>query len=173
MSCIEMINIIPFLVLTFWQQVYLLLYEKDQHFSRKSKEVCLHFVGISKHIGHVMTFLILLNDLQEAVLCSLVCSTLDSNSFNFCLEHNNTSAIHLTIQAEIICGVKLKQHDCVLGNIKQQQKQLLLDCIHICLDQDLNQNESNDENFLAVLIPFIHLSDNGEFNPSIHLDKPS
>ena len=42
----------------FWEPVYFLLNEKEQHIPSMTKECCSHFVGIAEHIGHRMTFLI-------------------------------------------------------------------------------------------------------------------
>ena len=55
MSRSAMSDISPVLVFTFWQPVYILLYEKEQSFPGKSKDVHGHFVGISENIGHAMT----------------------------------------------------------------------------------------------------------------------
>merc|ERR1711884_416456 len=62
-----MTDISPLLLFIFWQPVYVLLDEKEQHFPSKSKEVCGHFVEISEHIGHFMTFLVLLDNTKEIV----------------------------------------------------------------------------------------------------------
>ena len=82
MSNFEMTDISPFLVFTFWQPVYVLLDEKEQHFPSKSKEVRGRFVGISEHIGHVMIFLVLLDNIKEIVSRSLVHSALDTDLLN-------------------------------------------------------------------------------------------
>ena len=91
MSNFEMSDISPMLVFTFYQPVYVLFDEKDQHFPSQSKEVRGHFVDISENIGHKMTFLVLLDDTQEIVSRSLVCSALDTDLLNRRLEANDTS----------------------------------------------------------------------------------
>ena len=82
MSNFEMTDISLLLFFIFWQPVYVLLDDKEQHFPSKSKEVFGRFVGISEHIGHAMTFLVLLDDSKKIVSRSLVHSVLDSDLLN-------------------------------------------------------------------------------------------
>ena len=116
MSNFEMTDISPILVFTFWQPVYVLLDEKEQHFPSQSKEVRGHFVGISEHIGHKMTFLVLLDNTKEIVSRSLVRSALDTDLLNRCLKANDTSDVHPTIQAEIMRDVEEKQTFVIYAN---------------------------------------------------------
>ena len=93
----EMTDTSPLLVFTFCQPVYVLLDEKEQHFPSKLKEVCSRFVGISEHIGHAMTFLVLLDDTKEIVSRFLVYSALGTDLLNRRLEANDTGNVHPTI----------------------------------------------------------------------------
>jgi hypothetical protein len=47
-----MTDISPSLYFYFWQPVYFLVDESEQHFSGKSKELRGRWVGISEHIGN-------------------------------------------------------------------------------------------------------------------------
>ena len=83
-----MSDISPMLVFTLWQPVYVLLDNKEQAFPSKSKEVRGRFVVISEHIGHAMTFKILLDDSNEIVCRSIVRSALDPKLPNLRVEPN-------------------------------------------------------------------------------------
>ena len=167
----EMTDISLLLIFTFWQPVHVLLDEKEQHFPSKFKEVRGHFVGISEHIGHLMTFLVLLNDTKEIVSRSLIRSALDIDLLNCQLEANDTSNVHSTTQAEIMRNIEEKQTICNLWKLKRQQQTSSIDRTHACLDLELTSdysayNETND-----VPNNFVHLRDDGIFNPSIHPGK--
>jgi hypothetical protein len=51
-----MTDISPLLYFYFWQAVFFLLDESEQHFPGKSKELRGRWVGISEHIGNKMTY---------------------------------------------------------------------------------------------------------------------
>jgi hypothetical protein len=62
-----MTDISPLLYFYFWQSVYFLVDESEQHFSGKSKELRGRWVGISEHIGNKMTYKIIIDDTGEEV----------------------------------------------------------------------------------------------------------
>ena len=100
--CFEMSDISPLLVFTFWQPVYILLDDKEQAFLGKSKEVRGRFVGISEHIGNYMTFKILLDDSNEIIFRSIVCSALDPKLINLCVKPDaGTDDIASSIKKEV------------------------------------------------------------------------
>ena len=106
MSNFKMTDISSLLIFSFWQPVYVLKDEKEHTFLIKSTEVCGRFVGISKHIGHVMTFQILLDDTKQIVNHSLVHSALDPDLLNLCLEHDHPGDLHPMVQAEVLLNKK-------------------------------------------------------------------
>ena len=138
MSNFEMTDISALLVFSFWQPVYVLKDEKECTFPSKSTEVHGCFVGISKHIGHAMTFQILLDDTKEIVHCSLVSSALDPDLLNLRLEHDHPGDLYPTVQAELILEKESKQRDCFLVNVHKRQEQELYNRVHVHLDQDLS-----------------------------------
>ena len=111
MSTFNMTDISPLLVFTFWQPVYVLLDAKEQSFPGKSKEVCGRFVGICEHIGHNMTFKILLDDSHEIVCRSLVCSALDPDLLNLRLEPGFPDDVHPTVKADLMLEVEARQRE--------------------------------------------------------------
>jgi hypothetical protein len=58
-------DISPLLYFYFWQPVYFLVDESEQHFPGKSKELCGRWVGISEHIGNKMAYKIITDDTGE------------------------------------------------------------------------------------------------------------
>ena len=180
MSNFEMTDISPLLVFSFWQPVYVLKNEKEPTFPSKSTKVCGRFVRISEHIGHAMTFQILLDDTKNIVHSSLVCSALDPDLLNLHLEPDHPGDLHPTVQAELLLNKENKQRDHFLANVRnKRQEQELLDRVHVRLDQDLSRNDSkpalsidNDDFDNDTSPTFVFLRDDGEFeNSSVHRDK--
>ena len=64
------VDISPLLRFHFYQEVYYKLHESE--FPSSSKEGIGHFVGISEHVGHAMTFKILTKDTNKVIYRSLV-----------------------------------------------------------------------------------------------------
>ena len=174
MSNFEMSDISPILVFTFYQPVYVLLDEKEQHFPNKSKEVRGHFAGISENIGHKMSFLILLDETQEIVSHSLVRSALDTDLLNHRLEANDTSDVHPTIQAKIMRDIEHQQTTRNLEKLKRQSNDLSssIDRARARLDPDLHSDDSVYDESQNIQNKVVHLRDDGEFNPSKHPEKP-
>jgi hypothetical protein len=77
-----MTDISPLLYFYFWQPVYFLVDESEQHFLGKSKELRCRWVGISEHIGNKMTYKIITDDTGEELCRSAVCSALDPTMKN-------------------------------------------------------------------------------------------
>ena len=121
-----------------------------------------------------MTFLVLLDDTKEIVSRSLVQSALDTDLLNRRLEANNTSDVHPTIQAEIMRNVEEKQTLCNLQKLKRQHQDCTssIDRARAHLDPALPSDDSAYVESKDVPNNFVHLRDDGEFNPSIHPEKP-
>jgi hypothetical protein len=77
-----MTDISPLLYFYFWQPVYFLVDESEQHFPGKSKELRGRWVGISEHIGNKMTYKIITDDTGEEVCRSAMRSALDPTMKN-------------------------------------------------------------------------------------------
>jgi hypothetical protein len=77
-----MTYISPLLYFYFWQPVYFLVDESEQHFPGKSKELCGRWVGISEHIGNKMIYKIITDDTGEEVCRSAIRSALDPTMKN-------------------------------------------------------------------------------------------
>jgi hypothetical protein len=77
-----MTDISPLLYFYFWQPVYFLVDESEQHFPGKSKELRDIWVGISEHIGNKMTYKITTDDTGEEVCRSAIRSALDPTMKN-------------------------------------------------------------------------------------------
>jgi hypothetical protein len=73
-------DISPLICFHFWEPVYYKLDNSD--FLSNSREKCGHFVGISKSVGHAMTFKILTNDTLKAIHQSNVRSALNQHAKN-------------------------------------------------------------------------------------------
>ena len=179
MSNFEMTDISPLLVFSFWQPVYVLKDKKERTFPSKSTKVRGRFVGISEHIGHAMTFQILLDDTKKIVHRSIVRSALDPDLLNLRLKQDHPGDLHPTVQAELLLDKENKQCDRFLANVQKRQEQELLNHVHVRLDQDLSRNDSkpllsiDDDDFDKDTSPnFVFLRDDGEFeNSSVHRDK--
>jgi hypothetical protein len=78
------IDISPLLYFYFWQPVYFLVDESEQHFPCKSKELRCRWVGISEHIGSKMTYKIITDDTGEEVCRSAIRSAVDPTMKNLC-----------------------------------------------------------------------------------------
>jgi hypothetical protein len=72
-----MTDISPLLYFYFWQPVYFLVDESEQHFPGKSKELRGRWVGISEHIRNKMTYKIITDGTGEEVCHSTIRSALD------------------------------------------------------------------------------------------------
>lgn len=73
-------DIIPFLQFDWYELVY---YKTGEiHFPSMSNEKSLHFVGVSEHIGHVLTFMILTDDTKKIIHQSVIQTATDPNSEN-------------------------------------------------------------------------------------------
>ena len=59
------LDIISLLQFDFYELVY--YKNKESHFPSESTKKFGHFVGISEHIGHALTFLILTDDTQKII----------------------------------------------------------------------------------------------------------
>jgi hypothetical protein len=77
-----MTDISPLLYFYFWQPVYFLVDESEQHFTGKSKELRGRWVGISEHIGNKMTYKIITDDTGEEVCRSAIRLALDPTMKN-------------------------------------------------------------------------------------------
>jgi hypothetical protein len=77
-----MTYISPLLYFYFWQPVYFLVDEPEQHFPGKSKELYGRWVGISKHIGNKMAYKIIRDDTGEEVCRSAIRLALDPTMKN-------------------------------------------------------------------------------------------
>ena len=153
MSTFNMTDISPLLVFTFWQLVYILLVAKEQSFPGKSKEVCSHFAGICEHIGHNMTFKILLDEPHEVICCSLVFSALDPDLLNVCLEPSFPADVHPTVKVDVMLEVEEKQRQQHLESLKKRliadqtkQRKEFLDrvCDQLGMNASLPDPVSND-----------------------------
>jgi hypothetical protein len=72
----------PLLYFYFWQPVYFLVDESEQHLAGKSKELRGRWVGISEHIGNKMTYKIITDDTGEEGCRSAIHSALDPTMKN-------------------------------------------------------------------------------------------
>ena len=77
-------DISPILAFKWWEPVYYKVDDSD--FPSETRKLRGHFVGISKHVGHAMTFKILTDDTQKIIHRSNVCSALDPNESNLCVD---------------------------------------------------------------------------------------
>jgi hypothetical protein len=77
-----MADISPLLYFYFWQPVYFLVDESEQHFPGKSKELRGRWVGISEHISNKMTYKIITDNTGEEVCRSAIRSALDPTMEN-------------------------------------------------------------------------------------------
>jgi hypothetical protein len=73
-------DISPLLCFHFWEPVYYKLDNSD--FPSDSREKSGHFVGISKSVGHAMTFKILTDDTLKVIHQSNVRSALNPHAKN-------------------------------------------------------------------------------------------
>jgi hypothetical protein len=73
-------DISPLLCFHFWEPVYYKLDNSD--FPSDSREKCRHFVGISKSVGHAMTFKILMDDTLKVIHRSNVRLALNPHAKN-------------------------------------------------------------------------------------------
>ena len=64
----------------FWEPVYYRVDNND--FPSESKENLGHVVGISKHVGHALTFKVLTDDTKKVVNRSRICSALNPKELN-------------------------------------------------------------------------------------------
>jgi hypothetical protein len=65
----------------------------DSDFPSNSREKRGHWVGVAEHVGHAMTFKILMDDTQKIIYRSNICSALDPNSWNLCMDPLNDDPI--------------------------------------------------------------------------------
>jgi hypothetical protein len=73
-------DISAFLQFDFYEPVY---YKTEKsHFPSMSMEKSGRFVGISEHVGHALTFMILTDDTQKVIHRSIVCTATDLTSQN-------------------------------------------------------------------------------------------
>jgi hypothetical protein len=76
-------DISPMLYFSFYESVYYLVDETT--FPSKSKELCRQWVGVSKNVGHFMTYKILMDNTRQIIHRSNICSAADPNARNLCL----------------------------------------------------------------------------------------
>ena len=69
--------------------------------------------------------------------------------------------------------IEEKQTACNIHKLKHQQHTSLLDHAYVCLNPDLDNNDSKYNMNTDVPNNFVHLRDDGEFKPSIHTEKPA
>ena len=55
---------------------------KESHFPSMSNEKSGHFVGLSEHVGHALTFMILTDDTKKIIHQSVICTATNPNSEN-------------------------------------------------------------------------------------------
>ena len=115
-----------------------------------------------------MTFLVLFDDTKEIVFRSLVRSAMKTDLLNRQLEANETSDVHPTLQAKIMLDIEEKQTAYNLCKLKRQQQISSIDRAYARLDPKLISNDSAYDETNDVFNNFVHLRDDGEFNPSIH-----
>jgi hypothetical protein len=77
-------DISPMLYFLFYELVYYLVDETT--FPSKSKELCRRWVGVSKNVGHFMTYKILMDDTHRIIHRSNICSVADPNVRNLRLD---------------------------------------------------------------------------------------
>jgi hypothetical protein len=80
-------DISPMLYFSFYKPVYYLVDETT--FPSKSKELCGQWVGVSKNVGHFMTYKILMDDTHRIIHCSNIRLAADPNARNLCLDWLN------------------------------------------------------------------------------------
>jgi hypothetical protein len=77
-------NISPVIYFSFYEPVYYLVDETT--FPSESKELCGQWVGVSKNVGHFMTYKILTDDTRWIIHRSNIHSAADPNVRNLCLD---------------------------------------------------------------------------------------
>jgi hypothetical protein len=77
-------DISPMLYFSFYEPVYYLVDETT--FPSKSKELCRQWVGVSKNVGHFMTYKILTDDTRRVIHRSNIRSAADPNARKLCLD---------------------------------------------------------------------------------------
>ena len=75
-------DISPMLQSSFWEPVYYLSDESEQHFPGTSDEKRGRYVGILESIGHSMTFIIITDDTNNRIERSVVRSAKDKSTAN-------------------------------------------------------------------------------------------
>jgi hypothetical protein len=80
-------DISPMLYFSFYEPVYYLVDETT--FPSKSKELRGQWVGVSKNVGHFMTYKILTDDTRQIIHHSNIHSAADPNARNLCLDPLN------------------------------------------------------------------------------------
>jgi hypothetical protein len=80
-------NISPMLYFSFYEPVYYLVDETT--FPSKSKELRRQWVGVSKNVGHFMTYMILTDDTHRIIHRSNICLAADPNARNLRLDPLN------------------------------------------------------------------------------------
>jgi hypothetical protein len=80
-------DISPMLYFLFYEPVYYLVDETT--FPSESKELRGRWVGVSKNVGHFMTYKILTDDTHRIIHRSNIHSVADPNARNLCLDPLN------------------------------------------------------------------------------------
>ena len=62
--------------------------QENNSFPSNSAEQLGHFVGLSKHVGHALTYKILAKDSQKIIYRSVIHSAIDPNTRNFRADDN-------------------------------------------------------------------------------------
>ena len=92
-------DISPILQFEWYEPIYYKM--EESHFPSMSNEKSGRFVGISEHVGHAMTFMILTDDTQKIIHRSVIRSALNPESTNIRASNYPDSDPHPHIQSFI------------------------------------------------------------------------
>ena len=135
-------------------------------------------VSICHHIGHHMTFTILLDESHEIVCRSLFCSALDPDLLNHCLEPGFPDDVHPNVKAHLMLEVEQKQRKQHLASLKKQRVDSQIKSHKEFFDRvrnQLNKGEQlsnpatdllQDPNPFEAPNSFVYLQDDGEQHPN-------
>ena len=90
-------DISPLLCFKFNEPVYCSVYQEEKKFPLELKEICGHWIGISKHVSAPMTWKILTNKTQKIICRSEICSALNSKSRNLSVDSISSTNFHMLL----------------------------------------------------------------------------
>ena len=110
----QMTDISPLLYFYFWEPVYYLVDESEQHFPSKSKEMRGRWVGISEHIGNKMTYKIISDTTGNEICRSAIRTARDNTMKNLredpvTVDKDLFNVENILSPAEDIANNKLKE----------------------------------------------------------------